>query len=198
MRKTSSKIAMFWKILLLGFLLLGLSANIGSQSIAAENDETTLPPTLSVENAETETSTEQVASSTSHSIEEVGHKDHDEEVLPIVDPIETKTEEEQEIQAQDDIVEQDQFDDGFDGVSERNRPQDLEIVASTQRSITIKWNFEASSQPVIGYNIFFSTDGVEASYHVEHQTSVYEIPYLGKPRVLVTFSSTQRKFTIIW
>ena len=64
-------------------------------------------------------------------------------------------------------------------IAELERPQNLEVAASTQRSITLKWKFIPTSGRVIGYRIFYSQDNFQKVKVIMYPTSTYELSDLG-------------------
>jgi hypothetical protein len=64
-------------------------------------------------------------------------------------------------------------------IEEMERPQQLEVTASTQRTITLRWKFTPTSERVIGYRIFYSQDNVPKVKAIMYQTSTYELSELG-------------------
>jgi hypothetical protein len=62
---------------------------------------------------------------------------------------------------------------------ELERPQQLEVTASTQRTITLRWKFTPTTERVIGYRVFYSHDNVPKVKAIMYPTSTYELSELG-------------------
>jgi hypothetical protein len=148
---------MSWRLFIVLVLLLSINRESESQELG---NGTSLPETSLFEASQFETTT----------IESVTVTDSTTDFSASSDSLEENEDEEnknEENQNEEVVIE------------EMERPQQLEVTASTQRTITLRWKFTPTSERVIGYRIFYSQDNVPKVKAIMYQTSTYELSELG-------------------
>ena len=64
-------------------------------------------------------------------------------------------------------------------IAELERPKNLGVVSSTQRSITLNWDFSPVAGSIEGYNIHFAQEKSQNVKLVDSPEPVYELQGLG-------------------
>ena len=60
-----------------------------------------------------------------------------------------------------------------------SRPRNIQVVSSTQRSITIRWDVPSPEVGLAGYRVFYENGFTELSNKTEHLENEFEIQSLG-------------------
>jgi hypothetical protein len=83
-------------------------------------------------------------------------------------------------ESEDRISETDDEADGGGGSSILERPKNLVVVAASQRSISLRWDFSPATGNIEGYRIYYVHENFKDVKTVLKATPAYDLHGLGK------------------